>query len=207
MSIFSLDLDTVKTSSVSLGKGKMHEINISPLPIHFPLGLRQLGRRRRAPTYPIMNTKKKGGETMNTATYQQEIEGFVSREVYVCQTALIEEAFRQQLITVDEIYNLYRPFDGRLIDPSVCYKCKNEFLCLDSETGECEGCFEANKEPQEIFEWWVVSLWLGRKLLIEGEPVIENSYGIWWGRTTTGQAISLDYIIGKIYGDIASYSE
>lgn len=144
---------------------------------------------------------------MNTMTYEQELDAFVAREIYVCQTALMEEAFRQQFISVDEINNLYRPFDGRLIDPSVCFTCKREFLSLDSETGECEGCFEANQEPQEIFEWWLVSPWLGKKLLIEGEPVIDNNYGMWWGRTTTGQAISMDYIIGKVYGDIMSYSE
>lgn len=117
-------------------------------------------------------------------------------------SALIEEALRQQLFSVDEIENLYRPFDGKLLSPSVCVKCKSDFGLLDSETGLCENCYEEMQEPQEIFEWWLVSSWLGRKLLIEGEPIIDNGYGIWWGRTTTGQAISMDYVINTIYDDI-----
>ena len=145
----------------------------------------------------------KGGEKMLTIQEREDaIEKFVEREVLVCQSSLIEEAFKQQLFSVDEIENLYRPFDAKLIDPAICINCKDSFACLDSETGECERCFEDNQQPQEIFEWWLVSPWLGKKLLIEGQPVIDNGYGLWWGRTTTGQAISADYIIQKIYDDL-----
>jgi hypothetical protein len=133
---------------------------------------------------------------------KQEIDRFVCREIYACQTAFIEEALKKQLFSVDEIYNLYREFDGNLLSPHVCITCNIAFPCLDSETGECESCFEANQMPQEIFEWWLVSQWLGKKLLIEGEPILDNSYGTWWGRTTTGQAISMDYVIQKMYDDV-----
>ena len=139
-------------------------------------------------------------------TYEQSVESLVAREVYANQSSLIEEALRQQLFTVDDIQNMYRPFDGRLINPSTCYKCKVEFACLDSETGECVSCFEAHQEPQEIFEWWLVSPWLGKKLMVEGEPVLENKYGMWWGRTTTGQAISMDYIMQKVHDDVVAYT-
>jgi len=142
---------------------------------------------------------------MNEQTKEQAVDNFVSREIFACQTSLVEESLRQQLFSVDEIYNLYREFDGKLLTPNVCVTCKLEFSCLDSETGECENCFEGNQEPQEIFEWWLVSSWLGKKLLLEGEPVIDNGYGVWWGRTTTGQAISMDYIIEKIYSDVMGY--
>lgn len=143
---------------------------------------------------------------MNKMTREQSVDAFVGREIYACQSSLIEEALKQQLFSVDEINNLYRPFDGKLIAPAICIKCKCEFAFLDSETGECIGCFEANQEPQEIFEWWLVSPLFGKKLLIEGEPVIDNGYGIWWGRTTTGQAIALDYIINSVYDDMMSYT-
>ena len=139
---------------------------------------------------------------LTTRETENTIDDFVAREVFVNQSMLIEEAFKQQLFFVDEIENLYRSFDGKLLAPSICIKCNNSFGCLDSETGECEECFEANQEPQEIFEWWLVSPWLGKKLLIEGQPVLDNGYGIWWGRTTTGQAITMDYIIQQIYDDL-----
>ena len=133
---------------------------------------------------------------------EEAIEAFVAREVYACQSGLIEEAFKKDLFSVDEVENLYRPFDGKLLAPNICIRCNDSFGCLDSETGECESCFEDNKHPQEIFEWWLVSPWLGRKMLIEGQPVIDNGYGVWWGRTATGQAISADYIIQEIYDDL-----
>ena len=142
---------------------------------------------------------------MNEQTKEQALDSIVTREIYACQSALIEDALKQQLFTVDEIYNLYRPFDGRVLPQTVCNRCNCEFALLDNETGQCENCFEETQEPQEIFEWWLVSSWFGKKLLLEGEPVIDNGYGVWWGRTTTGQAISLDYIIEKIYGDVMGY--
>ena len=126
----------------------------------------------------------------NEKTKQDELGDFVAREIYANQTSLVEETLKQQIFSVAEIYNLYKEFDGLLLSPNICIDCQIEFSCLDSETGECEICFEANQKPQEIFEWWLVSRWLGKKLLLAGEPVIDNSYGAWWGRTTTGQAIS-----------------
>jgi hypothetical protein len=149
-----------------------------------------------------MNKKKKGGERVNQNTREQELESFVNREIYANQTALIEEAFKKQIFTVDDIGNLYREFDAQLLSPNICVKCLFEYRVLDSETGECESCFKANQMPQEIFEWWLVSPWFGQKLQIVGDPVIDNGYGVWWGRTTTGQAISLDYIIERIFDDV-----
>lgn len=141
---------------------------------------------------------------MKNLTREQALDAFVTREIYLCQSALIEEVMRKQIFSIDAIDNLYRSFDGNLLSPAICAVCKDSFHCIDSETGECESCFEQNQQPQEIFEWWLISPWLGKKLQIEGEPVIDNSYGIWWGRTTTGQALAMDYIIQKVYDDIIS---
>ncbi len=145
----------------------------------------------------------KGGEKMVTIGERNKaIEKFVERELFGCQTSLIDELFKHHVFSIDDIENLYRPFDGKLICPTRCVRCGGSFAYLDSETGECERCFEDNQMPQEIFEWWLVSSWLGKKLLMEGEVVIDNGYGVWWGRTTTGQAISMDYVIQKIYDDL-----
>ena len=135
-------------------------------------------------------------------TREQEIDNFVCREIYVNQSVLIEGVLKSQLFTIDDIENLYRPFDGKLLSPAICVRCDCEFSFLDSETGECENCYEETQVPQEIFEWWLVSKWLGRKLLMEGAPIIDNGYGTWWGRITTGQAISLDDVINSIYDDL-----
>lgn len=46
--------------------------------------------------------------------------------------------------------------------------------------------------PVEIFEWWLVTDFLAFQLRGIGEPVLDNEYGCWWGRTCTGQSILLD---------------
>lgn len=139
---------------------------------------------------------------MTTQEREKDIETFIEHEFYACQSSLVEEALQTKLFSIDDIENMYRPFDGKLLNPNVCYRCKQGSLCLDSETGECEECFEDNQTPQEIYEWWLVSPWLSKRLLLEGEPIIENNYGVWWGRCATGQAISLDDVIQKIYYDV-----
>lgn len=51
---------------------------------------------------------------------------------------------------------------------------------------------------EDIFEWWAVSGWFGEKLREQGCVVIETPGNTYWGRTTTGQSISLDMCIFKI---------
>lgn len=57
-------------------------------------------------------------------------------------------------------------------------------------------------ESQEIYEWWLVEDHIARELLIQGEPILQNNYGIWWGRTCSGQAISMDTPIQKIVAKV-----
>ena len=56
----------------------------------------------------------------------------------------------------------------------------------------------------EVFEHWIVSSWLAKKLQKHGETVVEDVLGIdyIWCRTTTGQAIYCDYVIQKIYPEL-----
>ena len=133
---------------------------------------------------------------------EEAVGKFVEQNIYTCQSMLVEACLKKQVFSIDDLENMYRPFDGNLLKPSVCYSCKQESLCLDSETGECESCFEDNQMPQEIFEWWLVTPWLSKQLLLEGQPILDNNYGVWWGRCTTGQAIIKDYIIEKIVDNL-----
>ena len=57
-----------------------------------------------------------------------------------------------------------------------------------------------DSEPQEIYEWWRVNdSWLAGKLEEIGEPIIDNDYGTWWGRTCSGRAIYQDGTMQDIY--------
>ena len=57
-------------------------------------------------------------------------------------------------------------------------------------------------EPKEVLEWWLVTGWFEEKLKNYGEVFVEIFGETWWGRTCSGQAILLDYVIGKIGGDM-----
>lgn len=57
------------------------------------------------------------------------------------------------------------------------------------------------KEGGEIFEWWAISDWLVARLRAYGNAFLVNDYGSWWGRQTSGQAISMDEDIRQIVKD------
>ena len=60
-------------------------------------------------------------------------------------------------------------------------------------------------EPElvEALEFWIVQDWFGDELKKHGEIVNKDFLGFCiWGRTTSGQAISLDYVVQDILKDI-----
>lgn len=124
----------------------------------------------------------------------QRIKGkLVEREVIYCQSGLIEKLLQSE----DFINEGYNYEDIENLGRVVCRECgSNNYeddKCLDC--GE-EFCDEV--EDQEIFEWWLVTDYFGRKLSEYGEPILKADYGTYWGRTGTGQAILLDSVINKI---------
>ncbi len=142
---------------------------------------------------------------MTIAERQNCVRRFVEQEVLDCQTMLIDDALRLELFSWDDVYNLFRPFDGKLQRLNACSACGVPAEALDGETGECKKCFEENQQAQDIYEWWLVSEWLERKLKDQGEPILDNAYGSWWGRTSSGQAIYMDGVINKIYDEVIIY--
>lgn len=55
----------------------------------------------------------------------------------------------------------------------------------------------------EVYEHWAVSIWLADKLQVQGERVDTDFAGLnIWARTATGQAISMDGCIQRIYADV-----
>ena len=80
------------------------------------------------------------------------------------------------------------------------------------QTNLVEACFEhgiftveeicnraaLRKHNREIYEWWLISDWLADRLRKHGEAVLCHAYGVWWGRTVTGQRIAMDTVIQTI---------
>lgn len=125
------------------------------------------------------------------STTNQEIKGrFVRREVYLCMSSWMLEYQEHNECWFEEFDNLY------LSDEQILENYCTRF----GETAEdiIKSCKDNGEDIQEIFEYWAVSEFLWRKLREHGEPVAEINNTYIWGRTCTGQAILLDYVISKI---------
>ena len=110
----------------------------------------------------------------------------VQNDVYVCLSMLVTHLMSVDESFQDEYYN--QDFNVK-ID---CYDCDGE----DDDCWECdEGEVEELREP---LEYWSVSNWLADKLRNEDEVVIDYCGLNIWCRTTSGQAIYMDYVINQI---------
>lgn len=64
----------------------------------------------------------------------------------------------------------------------------------------CRAFAEIDSYQREIYEHWIVSDWFAKKLTQHGEKVDMDFAGLTvWARTTTGQAISQDGVVQRIY--------
>jgi len=132
------------------------------------------------------------------SSVNQRIKGqLVSRHVKQCFSSTVEE------LTVykdgyfwDSVENLYN---------DVCPHCGDDDFSLISEDDyyacnqcDCDTFAEPEMEPKEILEWWLVDEWFYNRLRDLGEAVWTNGEIYLWGRTTSGQAISLDGVISSI---------
>ena len=89
-----------------------------------------------------------------------------------CQSSLVEAGLQAELFHWEDIVN--EPYD-------------------EPETDE--NGHTSEPEPREIFEWYLIDNWLGEQFEKAGFVVLNTPF-MWcqyWGRTTTGQAVCLDY--------------
>tara|TARA_R100000234_G_C4934034_1_gene149811 strand:+ start:401 stop:709 length:309 start_codon:yes stop_codon:yes gene_type:complete len=101
----------------------------------------------------------------------------VNKEVYVNASHLVDSL-------IHHFYNSNKHLEE--------FHYENIDWPTDKETGE----------PVEVFEWWIVSSFMGRKLLEKEELIIKSGTLTIWGRTTTGQHITMDSVIEDIYDEI-----
>jgi len=118
-----------------------------------------------------------------TEVERQERNGaFVAREVFCCQSMLVEGMLKEGVFNFEDIENFFKTQE-ELLDEGHTQKQIDDGDVIDTK---------------EVYEWWVCSDWLIEKLRALGEPILSNDYGEWWGRCCTGQAIKLDWVIDKI---------
>lgn len=143
---------------------------------------------------------------------QEKARELVSKEVYCNVHGLVEFSLKASYegnmdipVSYEDFYSeqpdFYNLDDDELKDWLVknVYSDTSELDDLDHYelVQECED----NYTEPEIYEYWAVSDWLGRKLKDHGE-IVADVYPTIWGRTTTGQAILLDGVIRDIVKEL-----
>mgnify|MGYP003131799368 CR=1 FL=1 len=93
--------------------------------------------------------------------------------------------------------------DSDTIATKLNYLCSGyiEEYCDDWQ----ELCESQGLDPyyDEVYEHWIVTDWLAARLAERGECVSNDIHGLTvWGRTCTGQTISLDGVITSIYDEL-----
>lgn len=134
----------------------------------------------------------------NQLNFDEIVIRIIREEVLVCQTSLVEHLLQSEDSNVDleSIENFYPSFVEES-SGGICESCDEEDVELNSES-VCRECFEDQRDPQEIYEWWAVSRWLKEKLIQIDAPILDCELGTWWGRTETGQSLSQDWHLQEI---------
>lgn len=117
--------------------------------------------------------------TISLEGKQRRLKAFTSTHIILCQTHLVES----KLFNTEDMVNLFYT-DSELKEMGY------SDVAIPRYSGD---------DCKEIYEWWVVSDWLEKRLEEQGESILKTEYGSWWGRTCRGQAIYLDSVIEAIY--------
>ena len=68
--------------------------------------------------------------------------------------------------------------------------------CIRDELENCD-------EDTDVLEWWLVTSYLADMLKDNGEVILAAYDCHWWGRQTSGQGLSMDWVIQKIAEEIS----
>jgi len=159
----------------------------------------------------------------NSSENQSIKRDFVNREVYCNASTLIYQLeqdghYQDEIMEFSLKYEIREEDLIRDIKQDYQEECKEYLKDNFTEIPELEDLNEEElkelayglniniddyEEPIEAYEHWIVSDWLADKLEAYGELVTKDFLGLTiWGRTCTGQAILLDWVISKICDDL-----
>ena len=114
-------------------------------------------------------------ETHQLIAFQNRCEKFWENRKSWCQTALVEHLFAQ------EVEGFHHEYIENYWD------------------GEAE---DEDADVANVLEWWLIPGDLSLALKDQGECILDNDFGTWWGRTTSGQAPYMDSAIKDIVHDL-----
>lgn len=125
------------------------------------------------------------------------------RQSVFCQSGLVNSLLQSEAgaewgYSVDSVRGLWRP---------VCPECGGP-VTVDDDAAACDDCGwngsrdGCEEEAQEVYEWWLLTedgAFLAEALEDAGEVILEADGGFYWGRTCTGQSISLDPTFWEVW--------
>lgn len=153
---------------------------------------------------------------MSIETVSQVAERLIKTEVFLNIGGIIQVLCEAQNEAALELASPVLDYEEAAIEAGWSnYKDEFGANCYrdstDGQTYACanwqELCEAFNIEPyqSEVYEFWAVSDFFGRKLEEAGEKVDFDFYNlVIWARTTTGQSITMDGVIVGIAADILS---
>jgi len=155
------------------------------------------------------------------AETEKKLDQFVRNEVHCNVSQFVEFVLKNEHadpqnapLSLEDFENLetYPEYFGKHVRfPGGTYEqLKAEYERVEDMQGPFQSAKEdeldelekLDPEPQEIFEYWLISSRLAEDLRDKGEPVAILSGLHVWGRTCTGQAISMDPVISEIYQEL-----
>jgi len=134
---------------------------------------------------------KKNGECEHCSRARM----YIDREVYTIANELGEGIWNEPegFDCIENLYELKCPECGETLEPDddVLVNC---IYCPKTEivVNECDS------EPQEVYQWYIVSDWIYRQLRDIGCVVAEWKGQYWWGRTCCGQSMEMDGTFQRI---------
>jgi len=129
--------------------------------------------------------------------FQRQCDAFIDRELVYRASTLFYELGRLPNFTLvdcdwsDEFINLTFP----ALENCGCDMDEEEKAKALEDEEPLESCGDCQRE---IFEQWIVTRYFGECLKERGEVVEEFMGLLVWGRTTTGQSVSLDGVVRDI---------
>jgi hypothetical protein len=145
-----------------------------------------------------------------------KIEKFVRNEIIANMSLIVPEIIKAQ-DNEEDYYNLYSQEDyySAIIEYNFDEEEEKELLeewdietiedltATESDLYDIANRYNIDPIIHEVYEYYSVSGFLADRLETEGEIVERDFFGhTIWGRCTTGQSVTLDYVIRKIVTDL-----
>lgn len=135
------------------------------------------------------------------------VDTFWQRNYHMLATGIVDRVLKMEQGMSTPLWDAIREASW-----SSCERCDGEGECAHPHDTNCVGfvgcpdCHGAGGNEAEVYEWYFVDEYLAKRLEAYGEVVIDGELvggcAPLWGRQTTGQMVSADWVIEQIAQDV-----